>query len=143
MRFWLGMLLASATGAAAWEFTPSPVCTLWHQLPDAEVRITFDPTQPQPYSIAVKLASGWPDAPDFSIQYVGPRGLTITTDRHEITDGGKTLTVSDRGFGNVLNGLEFNEIATARSGETVAQIPLTGAAPKVQAFRACSEAPTA
>jgi hypothetical protein len=38
----------------------------------------------------------------------GPRGNMISTSRHALSDDGRTLSVSDRGFGNVLNGLEFN-----------------------------------
>jgi hypothetical protein len=42
----------------------------------------------------------------------------------------------------VLDGLEFNEVALAASGETVIAIDLEGAAPEVAAFRACITAPS-
>ena len=51
--------------------------------------------------------------------------------------------MTDRGFGNVLNGLEFNDTAIAIAGETRVPFSLAGAAPEIQAFRACTDAPTA
>ena len=77
------------------------------------------------------------------MRFDGPRGLTITTNRQTLTENGRTLTVTDRGFGNVLNGLEFNTTATALSDDVEVPFPLDGAASAVQAFRACATAPTA
>jgi hypothetical protein len=51
--------------------------------------------------------------------------------------------VSDRGFGNVLDGLEFNQVALAATGDRVVSIDLDGAAPEVAAFRACITTPSA
>ena len=76
--------------------------------------------------------------PIFAIRFDGPRGLTISTDRHVILDDGATLTVTDRGFGNVLNGLEFNDTATALLGDRAVAFALDGAGPAVRAFRACT-----
>jgi hypothetical protein len=67
----------------------------------------------------------------------------ITTDRHVLSDGGTSLTVTDRGFGNVLDGLQFNNVATALLGNTAVVIPLANAAEPVARFRACAALPTA
>lgn len=137
------LLYLVASPAAAWEFTPTPVCTLSHVEPQAELRITYDPRLPEPYAIAITQEAPWSDASVFSMTFQGARGLTISTDRQTLSSDGTTLTVTDRGFGNVLNGLEFNVLATARLGSDALFFPLAGAAPEVQAFRACTEAPIA
>jgi hypothetical protein len=62
----------------------------------------------------------------------------ISTGRHVLSEDGRTLSVRDRGFGNVLNGLEFNVVALAATGDRVVSIDLDGAAPEVAAFRACT-----
>ena len=135
--------LILASPASAWEFTPRPVCTLSHATESERVVVTYDPRLPEPYAIAVTGATPWPDTPGFSMRFDGPRGLTISTDRHKVSEGGRTLSVTDTGFGNVLNGLEFNNTAIALSGNIAVPFPLAGAAPEVQAFRACIAAPTA
>jgi hypothetical protein len=142
MRALLALLLLAAP-AQAWEFTPVPVCTLSHETADASVTVTWDPRQPEPYAIRIDRAVPWPDGPVFSIDYAGARPLTISTSRHRLSEGGTALTVTDRGFGNVLDGLEFNATATAILGEAQAPFPLDGAAEPVRAFRACTEAPMA
>ncbi len=142
MRLALPLLLL-ATPAAAWEFSPEPVCTLSHATPEAALTITHDPGRPEPYAIAITLAGPWPDTPIFAIRYDGPWPLTISTDRHRRSADGQTLTVADQGFGNVLNGLEFNATATALAGAAAVAFDLTGAAEPVRAFRACGEAPAA
>lgn len=143
MRHVLISLLLASSPAAAWEFSPTPVCTLSHATPEADLRVTYDPRQEQPYAIAISRQQPWQDATTFSMRFDGPRGLTITTDRQRLSDDGRTLTVTDRGFGNVLNGLEFNTTATALFGIAEAPFPLDGAAREVQAFRECATAPTA
>jgi hypothetical protein len=50
--------------------------------------------------------------------------------------------VTDSGFGNVLDGLQFNDTATAVTGAAELRIPLEGAAPAVEDFRACTKAPS-
>jgi hypothetical protein len=135
--------LAMTAPAGAWEFTPQPVCTLSHETDRARVVVTHDPSLSEPYAIAVTGAAPWPDVPVFSMRFDGPRGLTISTDRQNLSDGGRTLSVTDTGFGNVLNGLEFNDTATALAGDIAVPFPLAGAAPEVRAFRACVAAPTA
>jgi hypothetical protein len=51
--------------------------------------------------------------------------------------------VTDTGFDNVLNGLEFNNTATALAGTTAIPFLLDGVAPEMKAFRACVAAPLA
>lgn len=140
MRLALAFFLL-ATPAGAWEFTAAPVCTLSHDAPGAAVRITHDPRRPEPYAIALtRPEAPWPEAASFALAFEGPRGFTITTGRHGLSDGGRTLTVTDRGFGNVLDGLQFNETATARAGDLGLGLSLAGAAEPVEAFRACAAA---
>lgn len=141
MRLLLALLVASP--AHAWEFRPDPVCTLSHATAEASVTVTWDPRQTEPYAIRIDLAEPWPGAPVFAIDYAGRRPLTISTSRHRLDDGGRSLTVTDRGFGNVLDGLEFNETATAILGDERVPFPLADAAEPVRAFRACTEAPLA
>ena len=53
--------------AAAWEFSPDPMCTLTHQAEDAEIAITYDSAVPQ-YTLFITLRSGeWPDAAGFQM----------------------------------------------------------------------------
>ena len=137
------LLLLVASPAQAWEFTPVPVCTLSHATAEASMTVTWDPRQPEPYAIRIARAEPWPDDPVFSIDYAGPRPLSISTSRHRLSEGGTELTVTDRGFGNVLDGIEFNATATATVGGVTAPFPLDGAAEPVRAFRACTEAPLA
>lgn len=143
MRAFAPLLLCLASPAVAWEFTPVPVCTLSHATPDAAVTVTYDPRQPEPYAIRIDRAAPWPEAPVFAIDYAGPRALAISTTRHRLSEGGTAVTVTDEGFGNVLDGLEFNTTATALLGDARVAFPLEGAAEPVRAFRACTEAPVA
>jgi hypothetical protein len=125
--------------ALAWEFRPDPVCTIFHDSGDMRVVVTWDPGAMPAYAISMTLAQGaWPSDPAFHIAFSGGRGLTIGTGRHELTDEGRRLTVRDRGFDNVLDGLEFNLRAAAWSGNRGELLDLSGAAPAVQAFRACA-----
>lgn len=129
------VLLCLAHPAPAWEFTPTPVCTL-RDAGAIATEVTYDGTL---YAIHLTRSGGWPDAPVFAIRFEGAAPLTISTSRHVI-DGAK-LSVTDRGFDNVLNGLQFNDTATALIGELAVEIDLTGAALPVEAFRACPAAP--
>ncbi|MGI1662521.1 hypothetical protein ACRDNQ_09775 [Palleronia sp. KMU-117] len=140
MRAVVLLALLAAGPAQAWEFTPFPVCTLFHETAEARVSVTHDPRLALPYTFALVLTDTWPAGPDFSIRFDGPRPLTITTNRHVLSDGGRTLSVSDAGFGNVLTGLEFNDTATALTADRAVTLPLAGAAGEVQKFRACAEA---
>lgn len=130
-------LLTAPLSAAAWEFSPVPICTLFHQDADVAVMVTYDPATGE-YAIQLSREGGWPDAAVFSMRFEGQRGLTISTTRHVIeAEDTRTLTVRDRGFGNVLNGLNFNQRAVAVLGDLEVHVSLDGAAPAVEEFRAC------
>lgn len=130
-------LILPAQVSQAWEFTPGLPCLLTHEFGSVSVELTYDPTAPL-YTISVTQAAPFTPAPIFSIRFVGKAPLTISTDRHRFSNDGRTLTVQDRGFGNVLNGLQFNEVAAAMLGAQVIPIPLDGAAGPVAAFRDCT-----
>lgn len=131
------VFLLLAGPALAWEYKPGSICELTHENAEAQVRITYDVAISE-YAIAITLNRPWSRQPVFAIRFDGPRGMTISTDRHLLSDDRKTLAVKDRGFGNVLNGIEFNETATAVSGDDAVVIALDGAGPHVRAFRACA-----
>ncbi|MEQ9259950.1 MAG: hypothetical protein RIG84_12730 [Roseovarius sp.] len=131
-----------APAAQAWEFTPGLPCRLNHETSEARVELTYDPTRPL-YTITITRPEPWPDAPAFGMRFEGARSLSIGTDRHVLSEGGRALTVTDTGFGNVLDGLQFNRTAVAVAGDAVVTLPLDGAAEPVAAFRACDGAPLA
>ncbi|MGY6410999.1 MAG: hypothetical protein ACXIUV_08255 [Alkalilacustris sp.] len=142
MRTLFALLIGLAAGpAGAWEFSPTPVCTLTHAAEGASLRITHDPRLAEPYALTVNRGAGWADAPAFGIRFDGARGMTIATDRHRLSPDRRSLSVTDRGFGNVLDGLEFNGTATAMTGADAVAFDLDGAAQAVRAFRNCTEAP--
>ena len=128
------MLLASP--AIAWEFTPTPICTLTHIAQEVEVVVTYDPALPE-YTITLTTPDPWPDAPQFGLAFIGPRALSIGTDRHVLSDDRRSLSVTDTGFGNVLDGLQFNTAVTGASGAASVTFDLTDAASAVAAFREC------
>lgn len=135
----LAILFLTAAPALAWEARPGPVCELVHDGKTAAVRVTYDPAIPE-YAIAITPDRPWRKGPIFAMRFDGPRSNLITTGRHVISGGGATLTVTDKGFGNVLNGLEFNHTATALLGEQAVSVSLDGAGPAVRDFRACASA---
>ncbi|WP_299829089.1 hypothetical protein [uncultured Roseobacter sp.] len=139
MKTVLPALICAATAAPAWEFTPGLPCRLTHETAEVQVELTHDPTQPL-YTITLRQAAPWPGGAIFSLQFTGSAPLTISTDRHQISPDGTALTVTDRGFGNVLNGLQFNSVATGRLGDKAVSIPLAGAAEPVERFRRCEVA---
>lgn len=127
-----------ASPAAAWEFNPQPICTISHQTDEVDLAVTFDPATAI-YEIRLTLVDRpWPSAPVFAIQFDGPAGLTISTDRHQLSSGNKTLSVTDTGFGNVLNGLGLNRSATLLLGDRTVGVALDGAADPVEEFRSCA-----
>lgn len=129
--------LCFATPAAAWEASrDGPVCYLTHQTEEARVTVSHDATKAVPYAIDLTHADGWQAGPVFAIRFDGPGRRTISTDRHILND--RTLTVTDTGFGNVLDGIALNVLAIAVTGETAIVIPLAGAAPEVEKFKACA-----
>ena len=134
-------LLALTSPAFAWEYTPFPVCTVSHETEQGALELTYDPANAEPYAIAVTRPGAWNRARIFGLRFDGANALTITTDRQGID--GNTLTVRDQGFGNVLNGLEFNSTVTAFQGDATITFSLDGAAPQIARFRDCLGTPIA
>lgn len=126
----------------AWEAgTQGPLCTLTHSEPGAEIRLTYDSRGPE-YTITLTAPSPWPRQPVFTLRFEGGPGLAISTDRHILSPDGRSLTVIDRGFGNVLRGLAENRQATGLTGPGMLSFSLDGAAPEVAKFEACGTAPS-
>ncbi len=135
------VLLLTTAPALAWEARSGRICELVHHGDSASVRVTYDPAIPE-YAIAITPDPPWAQGPFFAMRFDGPRSNTIATDRHVITGDGTTLTVTDSGFGNVLDGLEFNDTATALLGDRSVAVSLDGAGPAVRDFRACAASPS-
>lgn len=143
---WTALFALAASPVVAWEFEEvpgadsfktGPLCELSHQTDEARIWVVFDPSI-QEYILAIRLEAGtWPDAPVFAMQFEGAAPLTIETTRQSFDDRRTALAVADSGFGNVLDGLQFNDVAVAILGDLALRIPLDGAAPEVEAFRAC------
>lgn len=131
------VLVLISSPALAWEIVPSRVCELRHEEDSGRIRITYDPAIAE-YAISINRDQAWSDGEVFSIRFAGQRDLTISTSRHVISDGGATLTVTDKGFDNVLNGIEFNHTATAMLSDQAIIFSLVGAGPAVRAFKACT-----
>ena len=141
MRTLIALLCLATSPGWAWDFTPEPICTLSWEDGDSSVVVTYDPRGPE-YAITLTRATPWPQEPIFAIQFEGPRGLTISTSRHQLSEGGRVLTVTDRAFGNVLDGLQYNDTARALTGSATLAVPLEGSTPAVEAFRNCPQAPS-
>ena len=142
MRVLLALAILT-TPAQAWDFTSTPICTILNDTPALQVRVTFDPAQAQPYAITLTRPDPWPATATFGLCFEGPMAMTIGTNRHQLSPDGRTLIVTDTGFGNVLDGLALNRIAAALAGDELVPFDLTGARPAVEAFRACGEVPSA
>lgn len=140
MRHFILLAIFFAGPAAAWEFTPGLPCYLRHADGAVEVELTHDPTQPL-YTITIRQPEAWPRAAIFAMRFEGDNALMISTDRHVISPDGKSVTVTDRGFGNVLNGLQFNATVTALLGEAEVRFSLDGAVEPVADFRICRAEP--
>jgi hypothetical protein len=139
MRLVLAFTLL-ASPAAAWEFSDAPICTLTNTSDAGDVTVTYDASLPE-YTITITLPDGtWPEDPTFAMAFAGGMPIGIQTDSHERSADGRSLTVADSGFGNVLNGLEFNTRAYAASGDTTVGIALDGIGPAIKAFRDCPTA---
>ena len=133
-------LACLATPATAWEFTPSPICTLTDSSDAATITVTYDASLPE-YSVTLTLPDGsWADDTRFVMTFAGNRPGQIRTDRHQISPDGRSLRVTDSGFGNVLDGLEFNQRLYATTGTTTLGLSLDGIGPAMRAFRACPDA---
>ena len=143
MRILLALLLTAttATQAAAWQAgSDGLLCTLTHEEDGAQVLLTYDPSGPV-YSLTVTTPEPWFDHPTFGIAFLGGQALTITTDRHSLSGDDRSLTVTDSGFGNVLDGLAQNRTAIMVAGPSMVQVSLDGAAPEVEIFRTCGSLP--
>ncbi len=126
--------------AAAWEFSPDPICTLSHQTAELEFIITHD-VAARTYTLAITLQdTAWQPSPTFGVSYSGSMPINISTIQHRLSDDAKTLTVSDSGFDNVLNGLEFNHTATAMTQSQSLSVRTRGISKPMAAFRACPDA---
>ncbi|MEX0286609.1 MAG: excinuclease ABC subunit B [Paracoccaceae bacterium] len=138
----LALLMFLSTPAFGWEASSDGrICRLDHSTPEVEVALTYDPAVPIYAITLTRPGQVWPNGDVFVIAYAGAAPLTISTNRH-MTDG-SSPTVSDSGFGNVLNGLAFNTTATALLGSVAIPIDLSGARPEVEAFVDCTRTPSA
>ncbi|MEM6609808.1 MAG: hypothetical protein AAF689_14665 [Pseudomonadota bacterium] len=143
MRAFALTLICLATPSAAWTVdVDGGICVLENSQDAADLRMTFDPSGPL-YSIALTTSDPWDSGPIFSMDFRGPRGQIISTTRHILDQDDRRVRVEDTGFGNVLDGLEFNSTATANLGLVSVTLDLTGAAPAIQAFRDCTVSPFA
>lgn len=124
----------------AWEFSPDPICTLTHSAPDADIVITYNVDLPE-YTLHIILRGGvWADTDTFQLIFGGGRGGAIGTTQQAISGDGTTLTVRDSGFGNVLDGLEFNRrMGVVTDAQMMFDVALDDAVPAVRAFRACPD----
>ncbi|MEL7027062.1 MAG: hypothetical protein AAGO57_07540 [Pseudomonadota bacterium] len=138
MRRLILLFCLIGTQAQSWVFDPVPICRLSHDFGDLTVEVTYDPRLEMSYAITVTNTAPWKPAAIFGMTFFGGRENTITTPRHTFSDDMRSVTVRDRGFGNVLDGLEFNQTASAFLGDQAVNIPLAGAREPVQAFRACA-----
>ncbi len=130
------------TQAYAWEASiDGPLCVLTHTDAALHIHLTYDPGPPQYAITLTRPETPWPDAAIFALRFNGSRPNLITTDRH--STNGLSLTVTDRGFGNVLDGFAFNETASVLVGNTGLTVSLSGASTAVAAFRACTVSPSA
>ena len=139
---WIALLITLSSPAAAWEFQAGRPCVLKDAQPEATVRLTHDPIGPE-YSITVTATSPWVGGPIFALAFIGENPLRITTNRHVISPDGLSVTVTDRGFGNVLNGMEFNTKAIASLGAQDVEFDLDGVKAPMQPFRICAIQPLA
>lgn len=142
MRALLALALL-ATPAQAWDFSATPVCTIANDTPTLSIRVTYDPAEARPYAITLTRPDPWPRTETFGLNFGGSAGMTIGTDRHTLSNDDRTLTVTDTGFGNLLDGLANNATAAALAGDLTVPFDLTGARPAVDAFRACGTVPSA
>jgi len=139
MRLITLLLALLPAQAHAWTFTPGLICRLTHETQDATIELTYDPSGPL-YSLTVSRAEPLPNVEPFIMRFNGPAGRVISTNSHSFNEDQTAVTAQDRGFGNVLDGLQFNDTAEAVLGSTTLTFPLQGAAEPVAAFRICDTA---
>lgn len=137
MRYKIALALTLALPAHAWEFSPDPICTLTDSNDVGTLTVTYDASLPE-YAITIALdVAEWPEGAVFAMGFAGANPINIQTDQHAVSPDRRSLTVTDRGFGNVLNGLEFNAVAAGFIGDFAVQFDLTGIGPAMTAFRGC------
>ena len=137
----LGVLCLVPSAAVAWEFQSGTPCRLTHIEEDVAVELTFQPQIPL-YTMSLTALTPWPSGREFSMTFLQRRPLRIATERHEMRDAGRTIFVEDAGFGNVLNGLQFNDVALAQLGSRTIELDLDTAPEAVEAFRNCGAIPS-
>lgn len=141
---WMSCLIACTLAPGpllAWEAgAEGRICTLTHSEDGIAVRLTHDPSGPL-YTITLTAPEPWPVSGLFGIRFDGAAPNVITTDRHVLSPDRRSLSVADRGFGNVLDGLASNRSATGYTGGAAITVGLDGAAAEVAAFEACASAP--
>lgn len=136
MRTFLALLLI-ASPSAAWEFSATPICTLSDSSASGDITVTFDSAITE-YTITITLPDDtWPDGRTFRMAFVNDRPINIQTDRFTLSPDRRSLTVTDRGFSNVLDGLEFNSRAYAALGGMTVGFALDGIDPAITTFRDC------
>jgi len=136
------MTLLAAQPALAWDVRLGSICVLEDQQTDVAVTLTHDPEGPL-YSITITTPTPWPDGPVFAIAFLGDTPLRITTNQHVLSNDRRAITVVDRGFGNVLNGMEFNTTAVASLGGRDVSFDLQTVDDPMQPFRTCTPQPVA
>jgi len=125
------ILCCLATALPAWEFTSTPLCKVTDSSSETDLKLTYDGSL---YTLELAHPDGWKNAEVFAIRFA-PNGPFIQTTRQVIT--GNSLSVADAGFGNVLIGLQNNQVAQAILGDVVRTIDLTGASEPIEAFKRC------
>ncbi len=134
-------MISLASSAVAWEFAETDVCTVTHDSTDMGVVLVFDPAASLYTITLTQPQNTWATDDNFRLRFDGPRALIIGTDRHVYGDEGRSLSVSDSGFGNVLDGIALNESMTALVGDQSVSLSTADAGEAMQAFRACPSAP--
>lgn len=130
-----------ATSAAAWAFEETDICTVSHVSPELSVVLTYDPAAVV-YTITLsRPVVTWPQSESFRLRFDGARPLIIGTDRHQLSEDRHSISVSDSGFGNVLDGIQFNDAMIALVGDDEISLSTADADAAMQAFRACPTAP--
>ena len=136
----LFIFLMSTSAAFAWNFTPDPICRVTEKQDLLEINLTYDHAT-EIYAIAfTKSEAPWEQGAQFSIRFEGPRPKLIRTNRHEFSADGYTLTASDTGFGNVLDGIQYNTLAAIQTGDERIFIQIHKSFPAMEAFRKCVKA---
>ncbi|MEM7243261.1 MAG: excinuclease ABC subunit B [Pseudomonadota bacterium] len=139
MTFGLSLLFVSEF-ASAWTFSPDPICRVTEKQQLIEIDLTYDHAT-EIYAIAfTKTEAPWAQSQEFSIRFEGPRPKLIRTNRHQFSADGFTLTASDTGFGNVLDGLQYNTLAALQTGDERIFIQIHKSFPAIEAFRKCVDA---